>query len=153
MKSKIIFQETQRFTQWWLWLIIIGLVVVIMFQFNWDEDLLDQLTIDKVMPSVIIGLILVLFLSLRLTTTITDDEITVRYIPFIKKVFKWSELSEAQVIDYGFVGGWGIRLWTNYGTVYNVTGSKGLHIKMAGRQYVIGTQKEKELQSSIAHLL
>ncbi|GAK94978.1 hypothetical protein JCM19298_754 [Nonlabens ulvanivorans] len=153
MKSKIIFQETQRFTQWWLWLIIIGLVVVILFQFNWDEDLLDQLTIDKVMPSVIIGLILVLFLSLRLTTTITDDEITVRYIPFIKKVFKWSELSEAQVIDYGFVGGWGIRLWTNYGTVYNVSGSKGLHIKMAGRQYVIGTQKEKELQSSIAHLL
>ncbi|GAL00875.1 hypothetical protein JCM19314_101 [Nonlabens ulvanivorans] len=154
MKGKIIFQEKQRFTQWWLWLIIIGSIVVIMFQFNWDEDLVGQLTIDKVMPSVIIGFILVLFLSLRLTTTITDDEITVRYIPFIKKVFKWSELSEAQVIDYGFVGGWGgIRLWTNYGTVYNVTGSKGLHIKMAGRQYVIGTQKEKELQSSIAHLL
>ncbi|GAL77069.1 hypothetical protein JCM19275_20 [Nonlabens ulvanivorans] len=153
MKGKIIFQEKQRFTQWWLWLIIIGSVVVIMFQFNWDEDLVGQLTIDKVMPSVIIGFILVLFLSLRLTTTITDDEITVRYIPFIKKVFKWSELSEAQVIDYGFVGGWGIRLWTNYGTVYNVTGSKGLHIKMADRQYVIGTQKEKELQSSIAHLL
>lgn len=153
MKNEIIFQEKQRFNQWWLWLVITGLVIVMISQFNWDQDLISQFTIDKVMPSVIIGLILVLFLSLQMITIITDEIISIRYFPFIKKVFKWSELSNAQVIDYGFVGGWGIRLWTVYGTVYNVKGSKGLHIKIAGKQYVIGTQKEKELQSKIAHLL
>jgi hypothetical protein len=39
------------------------------------------------------------------------------------------------------------------GTVYNVRGSKGLHIKNDQKEYVIGTQKEEELRSSIAHLL
>lgn len=52
-----------------------------------------------------------------------------------------------KVINYGFVGGWGIRLWTKYGTVYNVSGNKGLFIKLKnGKTMVIGTQKSQELE-------
>ncbi|EAS20157.1 hypothetical protein BBFL7_02557 [Flavobacteria bacterium BBFL7] len=153
MNDQIIFKEKQRFTQWLIWLILLIVTVIVVMQFDFTKNIVDQLTIDKVMPSVVISLILVLFLTLQLKTEITEKEITIEYFPFFKKVFKWSEISKAQVIDYGFVGGWGIRLWTSYGTVYNVSGSKGLHIKITGKQYVVGTRKEKELQSSIAHLL
>ena len=153
MKEKIIFQETQRFNQWWVYLVMIGLVLVLLLQFNFMEAFLNQLTVDKVMPSIIVGLILVLFLTLKMSTTITEEKILIRYFPFLRKEFLWEELNNSQVIDYGFVGGWGIRLWTDYGTVYNVRGSQGLHIQTADRQYVIGTQKEEKLRSSIAHLL
>ncbi|WP_405369720.1 hypothetical protein [Nonlabens sp. Asnod2-A12] len=151
--GKILYKETQKFDQWWLWLIVLSLFIIPFLQFNWSEDLLDQLTTDKIIPSILPVVILVLFLTLKMTTVITDEKITVIYSPLVKKEFYWRDLDKAQVIDYGFIGGWGIRLWTSYGTVYNVRGSKGLHIKTASNQYVIGTQKEKELRSTIEHLL
>ncbi len=150
---KILYKETQKFDQWWLWLIVLSLSLISILQFNWSEDLLGQLTTDKIIPSILPVVILVLFLTLKMTTVITDEKITVIYSPLVKKEFYWGDLDKAQVIDYGFIGGWGIRLWTSYGTVYNVKGTKGLHIKVAGKQYVIGTQKEKELRSTIEHLL
>lgn len=151
--EKILYKESQKFDQWWLWLIVISLFLIPILQFNWSEDLLNQLTTDKIIPSILPVVILVLFLTLKMTTVITEDKITVHYIPFVRKEFNWSELNFAQIIDYGFIGGWGIRFWTSYGTAYNVKGSKGLHIKTADKQYVIGTQKEKELRSVIEHLL
>jgi hypothetical protein len=53
-----------------------------------------------------------------------------------------------KVLNYGFVGGWGVRLWTKYGTVYNVKGNIGLAIELKnGTKFLIGTQKEIELRS------
>ena len=44
------------------------------------------------------------------------------------------------------MGGWGIRLWTKYGTVFNIKGKKGLAIELySGKKFLIGTQKEIEL--------
>jgi len=153
VKNEILFQETQKFNQWWLCIIFMGIVPISLSLFNWDNDFVNQLTTDKIIPSSIAVGILVLFLSIKMVTTITEDKITVSFFPFTKREFYWTGLQFAQVIDYGFIGGWGIRIWTSYGTVYNLRGSKGLHIKTADKQYVIGTQKEEKLRSKIAHLL
>jgi hypothetical protein len=153
MKDKILFQETQKFDQWWLGMIILGLVLILVSFFNWSESFVDQWTIDKIITSVLVLGILVLFLTSKMTTTITDEKIRVSFFPFLKREFFWYGLHQAQIIDYGFVGGWGIRIWTSYGTIYNVRGSKGIHIKTADQQYLIGTQKEEELRLKIAHLL
>jgi hypothetical protein len=153
MKDRILFQETQKFDQWWLGIIILGLVLILVSFFNWSESFVDQWTIDKIITSVLLVGILVLFLASKMTTTITDEKIRVSFFPFLKREFLWDGLQQAQIIDYGFIGGWGIRIWTSYGTIYNVRGSKGIHIKTADKQYVIGTQKEEELRSKIAHLL
>lgn len=57
------------------------------------------------------------------------------------------DIKSAKVVNYGFVGGWGIRLWTAYGTVYNIKGNKGLAIELFnGEKFLIGTQKENELK-------
>ncbi|OUS21511.1 hypothetical protein A9Q93_00770 [Nonlabens dokdonensis] len=153
MKSKVLFQESQKFHQWWIWIILIGLVIVAASTFDYLEPLKNQLTVDKVILTITAIGILVLFLTLRLNTRITEEKIEIRFFPFVRKDFYWKDMTSAQLIDYGFVGGWGIRIWTSYGTVYNVKGSQGLHLKIAGKQYVIGTQKQEELRSSIAHLL
>jgi hypothetical protein len=153
VKKEILFQETQKFNQWWLWILFMGVVLLLLSRFNWDKDFVDQLSIDKIIPSSIAVVVLLLFLTLKLTTTITEEKIALSFYPFTKREFYWTGLQFAQVIDYGFKGGWGIRIWTSYGTIYNIRGSKGLHIKTADKHYVIGTQEEKELRSKIAHLL
>ena len=153
MKSKVLFQESQKFHQWWIWIILIGLVIVAASTFDYLEPLKNQLTVDKVILTITAIGILVLFLTLRLNTRITEEKIEIRFFPFVRKDFYWKDMTSAQLIDYGFVGGWGIRIWTSYGTVYNVKGSQGLHLTIAGKQYVIGTQKQEELRSSVAHLL
>jgi hypothetical protein len=69
------------------------------------------------------------------------------FFPFVKKRIDWKDVKSAEVLDYGFVGGWGIRLWTAYGTVYNVKGTKGIAIELLnGKKFLIGTQKETELR-------
>ncbi|WP_292890675.1 hypothetical protein [Nonlabens sp.] len=153
MKDKILFQEIQKFDQWWLWLLVLGLLLIpVSFLYD-SESFVDQWTIDKIITSVLVVGILVLFLTTKMTTTITNEKIKVFFFPFLKREFFWDDIQQAQIIDYGFVGGWGIRIWTSYGTVYNVRGSKGLHFKIADMHYIIGTQKEQELRSKIAHLL
>ena len=64
----------------------------------------------------------------------------------MKKRVGWNEIKSTKVVNCGLVGGWGIRLWTKYGTVYNTKGNKGLAIELKnGKKFLIGTQKETEL--------
>ena len=73
-----------------------------------------------------------------------------RFFPLVKKDIKWKDIKDVQVIEYGFVGGFGIRLGTKYGTVYNIKGNKGLAIELTnGKKYLIGTQKETELKTAL----
>ena len=153
------FKETQKFTQWWLWTLFVGLII---FPFIWMY--LEQLevkndtyvwTLDR---SVIVYLgaillLILLFVLLRLKTTINTAGIQMHYFPFVRKNIGWRDIESVKVIDYGFVGGWGIRVWTSYGTVYNVKGSKGLFITLnSGKKLVIGTQKPIELDEYLQKL-
>ncbi|MGY0391056.1 hypothetical protein ACW5R3_00680 [Bizionia sp. KMM 8389] len=148
----MIFKETQKFTQWWLWLILIPLAILPFY------GLIKQLVYktpfgDKPMSD--LGLILFAFFMcaflyffwvLRLETTINKQGIVLHYFPFIKKETPWSDIKDLAVITYGFVG-YGIRWGSIHGTVYNVKGQKGLLVTLKnGDSYVIGTQKESELK-------
>ncbi len=91
-----------------------------------------------------------LFLVMRLQTEIDREEIRVRFVPFFKKIIPWAEVVSAEVKDYGFIGGWGIRISTKYGRAYNVKGSKGLVLTLKnGKKVLVGTQKEAELRAVV----
>lgn len=96
---------------------------------------------------------MVLFLLLKLQTTVNEQGVSYSYFPFIKKRnFTWQEIESAKVINYGFVGGWGIRTNTKYGTVYNVKDKMGMQITLQnGKKFVIGTQKYQELIEVLEH--
>jgi hypothetical protein len=88
-----------------------------------------------------------------LKTEIDEDSIRIKFFPFANKVFHWKDIAKAEVVNYGFVGGWGIRIGTKYGTVYNIKGQQGLAIQLKnGKKRCIGTQKEAELKAVIAQL-
>jgi magnesium-transporting ATPase (P-type) len=150
----ILFQEKQRFTQWWLWLLLIGLILlplVGIYQQIWKGEPFgtNPMSDNGLYIFLLMMLLLnLLFYSLSLTTTITKEGIRMKFFPFVpEKFFSWSMVKSAEVIDYGFVGGWGIRLGSSYGTVYNTRGSKGIFITLQqGKKLCIGTQKEEELK-------
>ncbi|EDP94246.1 hypothetical protein U8527_07445 [Kordia algicida OT-1] len=147
------FKEVQKFNQWWLWLLlaIIGLLPIagIYIQLIKGEEFGSKPMSDTglIIFSIFIFLLIGLFLVLRLKTNIDRAGIKMQYVPFVKKNVSWNDVESVEVLDYGFVGGWGIRLWTVYGTVYNVKGSKGVAIKLTnGKKFLIGTQKATELE-------
>ena len=132
-----VFKESQRFTQWWLWVLLFGTGAFLFYvQYN--------------LGPIILMVISLVFLSIKLDTKIDETGISFRFFPFVSKHYPWREVTSARVVDYGFVGGWGVRLFTAYGTVYNIKGSKGLAIETKGGEKVcIGTQLPHELQSTI----
>jgi hypothetical protein len=87
VKNEILFQETQKFNQWRLCIIFMGIVLIPLSLFNWGNNLVNQFTTDKIIPSSIAVGILVLFLSIKRFATITEDKITVSFFPFTKREF------------------------------------------------------------------
>lgn len=146
---KPLFTEKQRFNQWWLWLLLAvssATPIIIIFK----EYSNNTVSSNNLWALIIIFLAIILFAVLRMKTTITQQNIQLTYFPFVWKTINLADIEAMKVINYGFVGGWGIRLWTSYGTVYNVRGNKGLHIKLKnGKQLVIGTQKPQELENLV----
>lgn len=133
--SRVYFKEVQKYTQWWLWLSLLSLGALFFYMAPANLGALILLVIS------------LLFLFMRLITKVDEEGIKFRFFPFVKRAYKWQEIESAQVVDYGFVGGWGIRLFTSYGTIYNIKGSKGLAVELKdGRKFCLGTQRPQELQ-------
>lgn len=149
---KIQYKEEQKFTQWWLWLILIGIGIMPLigiYKLNiiggtYGSKPMSDLGL--IIFSILIYGIIALFLVMRLKTEITQDEICIKFIPFTKRQVNWKQVKSAEIITYGFIGGWGIRFGTKYGIVYNTKGNKGLAIELLnGKKFLVGTQKESEL--------
>ena len=153
------FKESQKFTQWWLWLIILSINILPLFGI-YKQIILGEPFGDKPVSDVGLFLLLVLtagisflFYFMQLKTTVSVNGIKMSFIPFANKDLSWNEIKSTKVLNYGFVGGWGIRLFTKYGTVYNTKGKMGLAIVLRnGNKFMIGTQKPKELEEFISSL-
>lgn len=156
---KIVFKEEQKFTQWWLWLILIGIgvlpIIGIYKQLIIEEKFGDNPMSDLglIIFSIFIFGLITLFWFMRLKTIIDQNEIRMSFFPFVKKKVNWKDVKSAEVVNYGFLGGWGIRLGTKYGTVYNIKGNRGLAIELLnGKKFLTGTQKETELREILAKI-
>ena len=158
MKNNILFSETQRFKQKWLWLILAvvnGIIlfgvykqVIVGYQFG-NNPMSNSLLI-----SVSIMLITLTFFiaNCKLETEIKTDGVYVRFFPFhIQfKYYSWEILTKSFVRSYSPIleyGGWGLRkgLFKN-GDAYNVSGDKGLQLEFTdNKKLLIGTNKSIEL--------
>lgn len=138
------FIETQRFRQWWLWLLLTGVVIVTASPL-WAAN-------SQSKPSAWIGigiglLVMLLFYIWRLDTRLDSDGIHYRVFPiFSWRTISWNNIQTLSITQYGFVG-YGIRLGFD-GWVYNIAGNKGLRIEYKNkRKITIGTQRPNELQA------
>jgi len=158
MSLKILFCEEQKFTQWWLWFLLLLPVGIFLYSllkpFNNGLDIGDTIMISNEMWLLLsVALLIILFLfSIKMVTTIDSEKIHLSHMLFLKKTFYWEEITSAELITYGFEG-YGIRLSLNYGTVYNVKGNQGLLLKLKnGKKRLIGTQKPVALEKVVSEL-
>lgn len=107
---KILFKEKQKFTQWWIWLILIGLgsiavygvVQQIFFGVEFESKPMSNIGII-IFALCVLGFIY-FFWYMTLITKINDNGIKMQFVPFVKKEIKWNELKSAKIVNYRFVG-------------------------------------------------
>ncbi len=159
-QEDLLFKEDQRFTQWWLWLLLMAIMVIPLYGIV-QQLFLKEPFGNNPMPNT--GLIifalgtaafLYFFWAIQLRTRISKNEIKVAFPPFFRnKTFPLSEIESAEVITYKFVG-YGLRISLKYGTVYNIKGNKGLLLTLKNKKkFMIGTQQPAMLQEVMRNLL
>lgn len=156
--KEILFKERQRFTQWWIWLILLGINGLFLFgvfkQVAGGEQFGDKPMSNTglLILTAISILITILIANFHLDTIISREGIYVRFFPFhlrFKRI-TWDAINKSFVRQYrpiGEFGGWGLRYGlSGSGKAYNVSGNKGLQLEFRdNKKLLIGTQKPDEL--------
>lgn len=157
--SRVVFEEVQAFTQWWLIAIILG---VFAFTLHLSIDLLElEDPGTKEIAAylfVLIPLLLVIFLFAfsRLYTRIDENGILAVFRPFsfTKRSYSWDEVEKVEVTEYNPLrefGGWGYRIsLKDKKTAMNVKGKNGILLHLGKKkQFLIGTQRPLEAKKAI----
>jgi hypothetical protein len=101
----------------------------------------------------VLFLILFSVLTLRQTTIVASDAVTVRYGFLYRVRIPFSEIAHAKAVSYRPVrdyGGWGIRGFGRRRAL-NTRGNQGVLITRAdGSTILVGSQKPRELLAALA---
>ena len=146
------FQETQRFRQFWIWALILGISGFSISSLFLLEDK-EPLTLgDLAFPLGMILLLNILFLSFTLTTRIEANSLSYRFFPFTRwRTFRFEEIEALDLIEYNGLweyGGWGIK-WNGDTWSYTTGGKWGIIIKTTNKKFLLGTQKPEEVRQVI----
>jgi hypothetical protein len=144
-----IFEEKQKFTQWWLWVILLFFPIFSVTPFADYGD--NGINLYFVLLGISIPLIFYLF---ELRTFVTSEGLNYQFFPFHLKthIIKIDEIEKIEALQYkplGDYGGWGIRYGFK-GKAYNVSGNKGVKIYLPNeRNILFGSQKNIELANAL----
>jgi hypothetical protein len=144
--------ERQRFTQPWLWALILGMAAMVWHgAFRplgrgepWGTNPAGDIGLFIAWALAGLGIPL-LFAYSHLRTEVRDDGIRVRFVPFHlrARVWGWDRIARVEALEYSPIrdyGGWGIRIGPR-GWAYNVRGNQGVELTFtAGQRILIGTQ-------------
>ncbi len=157
----VIFTETQRFTQVWMWFFVGGIAALAWIGFIW-QIILGETMGNQPAPDWMMYIILPAFgiafpwfmLSCRLHVWVRTDGLFYRFAPFHRKPhhIEFPLISSYEVVTYRPIldyGGWGIRYGFN-GKAYNVRGNRGLQIQLLhGERILFGSQKPEAFKEAL----
>ena len=156
---KLLFEEKQYMRQPWLLAITLTPILIPVFTVSFASKVnttsIQSGTGQIVFIVVMVAFAVLMFCSFyfsKLSTRIYEDKIEYGWnIPTNDmNILYWSDVKSINMINYSFVG-YGYRLSTIYGTVYNAKGDIGIQIiKKNGEQLLIGSNKTDELKQNIA---
>ncbi len=139
---KYLFEENQKFTQWWLWVILLSFPIMAFGPF--DDNPINYYY-------VLIGLLLpLLFFLFQLRIKVSSEGLHYQFFPFHFKshTIKLEDIEKIKAMEYSPLkeyGGWGIRYGFK-GKAYNVSGNKGVKVFLNnGTNIMFGSQKHNEL--------
>ena len=150
--TQVIFQETQRFRQIWIWALILGISGVSLSSLFFLEDKPPLNFGDLAFPIGMILLLNILFLSFTLTTRIEGDSLSYRFFPFTRwRTFRFEEIETLELVEYNGLweyGGWGIK-WNGDSWSYTTGGKWGILVKTTNKKFLLGTQKPESVRQVI----
>lgn len=163
--SAVYFHEVQRFTQWWILLIVVGIAVLMWVAFIQQIVLGNEFGSNPAPDALLIVFFLIfglgmpwLFSVANLRTVVRGGGVYVRLFPFHLHDVHIAADSIASaragqynpLLDYG---GWGIRMGRG-GRAYNASGNQGVRLELSdGKHLLIGSQRAPELAAAIERLL
>ena len=160
------FHEEQQFRQPWLWILLLamtagvaalfvhGLYTQLVLGQPWGDSPMSDtgLVISAALTIGVSGGIALLFLKLKLVTTVDADGVHVRFFPLTRKHIPFDNIVSSKARTYRPIreyGGWGIR-YSRKGHAYNVSGDRGVQLELReGRPLLIGSQKAEQLADAI----
>ncbi|MBC8474618.1 MAG: hypothetical protein H8D60_02595 [Cryomorphaceae bacterium] len=141
-----LFEENQKFTQWWLWVILVSFPIMAFGPF--DENPINSY-------HVLIGFAIpILFYLFELRIKVNQEGLHYQFFPFHFKSYtiNTDEIEKIEAMQYkplAEYGGWGIRYGFN-GKAYNVSGNLGVKVHLKnGSNILFGSQKYKELEKAL----
>ena len=143
---KELFEENQRFTQWWLWVILISFPIMSVGPFDENEINLYYVLIGAGIP--------LLFYTFQLRIKVSTEGLHYQFFPFHFKAhtIEIEDIEKIKATEYSPLkeyGGWGIKFGFG-GKAYNVSGNKGVRIHLKdGTNIMFGSQKYKELEKAL----
>ncbi len=157
----IVYEETQRFTQWWIRLLLGATVACVWFgfvqQIFFDRPFGNKPASNEAMIVIwlSVGVLLpLIFLSCNLQLQVRRDGFYYRFRPFQLKmnVIRFEEIQSYEAVTYRPIleyGGWGMR-YGIHGRAYNISGNRGLRMKLTnGKRILFGSAKPEELKLSL----
>ena len=143
---ELLFEERQKFTQWWLWVILLSFPIISVGRFDDNEINLYYVLIGLAIP--------LLFYLFELRIKVNEDGLHYQFFPFHLKfhAIKMDEIESFKAMEYSPLkeyGGWGIKYGFK-GKAYNVSGNKGVKIFLKnGSNIMFGSQNHKELAKAL----
>jgi len=171
--EKVLFKEEQRFTQWWLKLIMVLILLSVLIPFSYgvySQEVLDKpfgdnpmstagLIVTGITSLLILGGIVVLLFVARLKTRITNEGLSVSFPPFINK---WKKYNPNEIENYEVrtfkakreYGGYGIKRRRKYGQSFTISGNTGLQLYFKNeKKLLIGTKKKQAIEYAMGKLM
>lgn len=146
--AQLVFKETQRFNQLWIWLLYAMLIVGVNIALINDLSAENIKWNEIIIVNSVFFLVAALLISLKLETRMDSYGISFRYPPIInnKRKYAWKDIQSVELVKYNSLlqfGGWGIR--TNFNKwVYNTGGNQGIEVDTGKKKFIIGTRKAEE---------
>jgi len=154
------FREVQKYRQWWVWLLVYGAAALTWYGFI-QQIMLGKPFGTNPAPDWAMWLIWlavgigfpVFFQSLALIVQVHGDRILIRYAPVLRRTILFVEIESFVVRTYSPIweyGGWGIRGRGSGKRAYNVSGNRGVDLRLRnGQEILIGSQKPEKLAQAL----
>ena len=147
---EILFEEKQKFNQWWLWVILFIFPLLSIIPFNDESVNIYYILIGFSIP--------LLFYFLELRVYVTTKGLFFQFFPFHFKnqIIKIEDIKKFESLQYnplGEYGGWGIKYGLK-GKAYNVSGNLGVKVFLKdGTNILFGSKNHKEFEQSLKEML
>ena len=167
--EEILFKEEQRFRQLWLFLLLLGILVlsvvfiiassyVQLYQGRpfGDKPMGDTGLIITNIGVLVFGVGLpVMVLGMKLETTVYRDRLNLRFWPFFNRNYHHDNTASCEAQTYRPIldfGGWGLRYSLKHKHwAYNVRGNRGVILQFTnGKKLLVGSQKADEFAAALS---